>query len=629
MSANIHDVLKKFWGYDNFRPLQQEIIESAIAQIDALALLPTGGGKSICFQVPALAQEGMCIVVSPLIALMNDQVQNLKSRDIPAIAITSLMSQREIDIALDNAVFGKYKFLYVSPERLQTEMFQLRIEKMKINLLAIDESHCISQWGYDFRPSYLNISELREQIPKVPVLALTATATPEVVVDIQEKLGIDRSNVFAKSFERKNLAYIVRKEEDKLGRLMKIIGKVGGSGIVYVRSRRRTEQIAKELQTRNIVVECYHAGLSGEIRSLRQSSWIKGEIQIIVATNAFGMGIDKPDVRWVVHFDLPDTLEAYFQEAGRAGRDEEKAFGILLYEQKDISELERKTKIAFPDKELIKRVYKALGSYYQLADGSGKGESYSFDLKAFTKRYNFSYLETFNAFKILEQQGLLTLSEAIYQPSRIRFQLDKSTFYNLEIKEKETGDFLRLLLRSYSGLLDNYVTINEYELSKRAKMSVYNLKQKLSALDKRRLIDYQPTTDKPMLTFVVEKLPAKNLVISKENYEWRKDRAIEKMHQMIGYVLGDHCRSKFLLGYFGEVNAPDCGVCDYCLSKKSNNESFQIIGDRILVLLSKGDLSVEEVFAFAKTSDEKVIQALEWLEEVNKIEISNEIVSRT
>lgn len=600
-----------------------------MAKNDALALLPTGGGKSICFQIPALAQEGLCVVISPLIALMNDQVQNLKSRGIPAVAITSFMNQREIDIALDNAVFGKYKFLYVSPERLQTEMFQMRIEKMKINLLAIDESHCISQWGYDFRPSYLNITELRKQIPKVPVLALTATATPEVVVDIQEKLGFNKRNVFSKSFERKNLAYIVRKEEDKLGRLMKTISKVGGSGVVYVRSRRKTEQIAKELQSRNIVAECYHAGLSGEIRGLRQASWIKGEIQVIVATNAFGMGIDKPDVRWVVHFDLPDTLEAYFQEAGRAGRDEKKAFGILLYEDKDINELERKVRVSFPDKALIKRVYKALGSYFQLADGGGKNESYSFDLKHFCKRFNFNYLESFNAFKILEQQGLLTLSDAIYHPPKIRFLLDKSTFYNLEIKEKETGEFLRLLLRSYSGLLDNYVNINEFELARRSKMSVYDLKQKLTALQKRSLIEYHPTSDKPMLTFIEEKLPIKNLVISKENYEWRKERAIEKMQQMIGYVLGDHCRSKFLLGYFGQKDASNCGVCDDCLSKKSKDQSVEIIAERILVLLSKGDLTVEEVFTFAKATDSKVIQALEWLVELNKIEITNELVSKS
>jgi len=628
MPSQIHSILKKYWGYSSFRPLQEEIIQSALDQKDCLALLPTGGGKSICFQVPAIAQDGMCIVVSPLIALMKDQVANLQERNIAAIAITSAMRQREIDIALDNCVVGKYKFLYVSPERLQTDMFMARVHKMNINLLAIDESHCISQWGYDFRPAYLNIAELRNTLLRVPVMALTATATPEVVEDIQDKLRFKKKQVFAKSFERKNLAYFVRKEEDKLGRLVRLIQKTGGSGIVYVRSRKGTEYIARELQARNIVADAYHAGLSGEIRDIRQAAWVKGQIQVIAATNAFGMGIDKPDVRWVVHFDLPDTLEAYFQEAGRAGRDEKDAFAIILFEDKDIEDLKQKHKVSFPEKAFIKRVYKALGNYLRLADGAGKEEVFPFALKSFCKRYNLNPLEAFNALKILEQEGLIALSDAIKHPARVMFLLDKKSFYQLEVKDSKTSSVLQTLLRSYSGLLSGYVRIDEFVIAKRLGIKRSELVKLLSSYANKSIIDYIPASDEPLLTFTQEKIPIQNLIISKENYEWRKERAFEKMNRMVDYVLGGHCRSAYLLDYFGQIDAPSCGICDYCRVENPKQASVDEVGIKILALLDKSELMVDEVFEMVHSREDLIIQALEWLEETEQIEITEDQVRR-
>ena len=628
MDSKIHEILKKYWGYSSFRPLQEEIIQAALNKQDALALLPTGGGKSICFQIPAIVNEGMCLVVSPLIALMKDQVLNLQSRNIAAIAITSGMRQREIDIALDNCVFGRYKFLYVSPERLASEMFLARVVKMNINLLAIDESHCISQWGYDFRPSYLKIAELRSSIPKVPVMALTATATSEVVEDIQEKLEFKKKLVFAKSFERKNLVYLVQKEEDKLGRLLKLVAKTGGSGIVYVRSRKRTENIANELQSRNIVAEAYHAGLSSEIRDIRQTAWIKGQVQIIVATNAFGMGIDKPDVSWVVHIDLPDTIEAYFQEAGRAGRDEKRAYAVVLHDNNDLEELKRKLKISYPEKSFIRRVYKALGNFYKLADHAGKGEVFPFDLKSFSKRYTFNFLETFSALRILENDGVIALSDAIRQPSRLMFLLDKKSFYNLEVNESKSVKLLQVLLRSYSGLLDNYVIIDESVLAKRMKVTRSEIIKQLNSFAKRNMIDYVAASDIPQLTFVMEKLPVKNLIISKENYDWRKARAYDKMNEMLDYILSDRCRSAFLLQYFGEKDVPICGVCDYCRQQNPDRATIDHLSFRIMALLEKQNYLVNEIFEFVSGREDLLIQALDWLEETQKIEIIGDQVQR-
>lgn len=422
---NIHNILAKYWGYHSFRPLQEEIITSVLQGNDTLALLPTGGGKSVCFQVPALVQEGVCIVISPLIALMKDQVDNLQKKGISAIAITSAMHKREIDIAFDNCVYGNIKFLYLSPERLITPIAQARIQKMKVSLIAVDEAHCISQWGYDFRPSYLEIAKLRELQPKVPVLALTATATPEVVKDIQEKLRFKKANVLQKSFERKNLAYVVIGEEDKLSRLLKVVNNVGGTGVVYVRNRKKTQEVAAFLQKNKIPADFYHAGLTPGERSQKQDSWIKNKTRVIVATNAFGMGIDKPDVRFVVHLDLPDSLEAYFQEAGRAGRDEGKAYAVMLYNEADINDLKSNVEMSFPSVEEIRQTYQALANYYQLAVGSGEGAAFDFDISELCRNYKLEPVTVFNSIRFLEKEGYISATEAVYQPSRINFTLNK------------------------------------------------------------------------------------------------------------------------------------------------------------------------------------------------------------
>ncbi|MFT6148003.1 MAG: ATP-dependent DNA helicase RecQ, partial [Saprospiraceae bacterium] len=443
------EVLKKFWGFDNFRSMQLEIIKSVLDGKDTLALLPTGGGKSICFQIPALCQEGICIVVSPLIALMKDQVHNLNKRGIPAVAIYSGMHYREIDRVFDNCAYGKIKFLYLSPERLMTDLAQERIKKMNVNLIAIDEAHCISQWGYDFRPPYLEIAKIRILHPKVPFLALTATATPEVVTDIQERLEFKTENVFQKSFRRDNLAYVVLNDEGKLEKMLSILQKVKGSSVVYVRNRKKTKEAAQFLQLNNIYADFYHAGLTNDVRSKKQDAWINNQTRVMVSTNAFGMGIDKPDVRTVIHLTLPDSLEAYFQEAGRAGRDGNRAFSILLYSETDKVELERQFEQSYPAFSEIKQVYRALGSYFQLAIGSGLGESFDFDLIEFCRHYKFKVVETFNALKILMHEGWLFMTEAVYVPSSLMVKATKEDLYDYKLRNKGFENLITTILRTY------------------------------------------------------------------------------------------------------------------------------------------------------------------------------------
>ena len=476
----IHEILEKYWGYRSFRPSQEEIINSVLNGTDALALLPTGGGKSICFQVPGLAMDGICVVVSPLIALMKDQVENLTKKGIKAIAITSAMHKREIDIALDNCVHGNVKFLYLSPERLETEIVKVRLQKMNVNLIAIDESHCISQWGYDFRPSYLKIELLREILPKVPFLALTATATKEVVVDIQEKLRFKKKNVIQQSFERKNIAYILLNEEDKLARLLKIAQKVSGSGIVYVRNRKKTQDIANYLRSNKISADFYHAGLDSKTRDIKQSEWVNNKTRVIVCTNAFGMGIDKPDVRFVVHIDLPDSLEAYFQEAGRAGRDEQKAFAILLYNNGDKIELNRNVENSFPEMDAIRQTYQALANYYQIPSGSGLGTTFSFDISAFCDNYKLQAITVFNSLKFIEREGYILLSDAFFQAARLKLEVSRDDLYKFQISNPAFDVFIKLLLRNYAGLFDNFEKINEYDLAKKLKLKQNEVIKKLN-----------------------------------------------------------------------------------------------------------------------------------------------------
>jgi len=614
----IHEILEKYWGYRSFRPSQEEIINSVLNGTDALALLPTGGGKSICFQVPGLARDGLCVVVSPLIALMKDQVENLTKKGIKAIAITSAMHKREIDIALDNCVHGNVKFLYLSPERLETEIVKVRLQKMNVNLIAIDESHCISQWGYDFRPSYLKIELLRELLPKVPFLALTATATKEVVVDIQEKLRFKKKNVIQQSFERKNIAYILLNEEDKLARLLKIAQKVSGSGIVYVRNRKKTQDIANYLRSNKISADFYHAGLDSKTRDIKQSEWVNNKTRVIVCTNAFGMGIDKPDVRFVVHIDLPDSLEAYFQEAGRAGRDEQKAFAILLYNNGDKIELNRNVENSFPEMDAIRQTYQALANYYQIPSGSGLGTTFSFDISAFCDNYKLQAITVFNSLKFIEREGYILLSDAFFQAARLKLEISRDDLYKFQISNPAFDVFIKLLLRNYAGLFDNFEKINEYDLAKKLKLKQTEVIKKLNLLHQQKIITYSPQTELPQLTFTMPRVDAKDLSLSKENFSSLKKRAIERMDAVLNYTESTHkCRSQLLLAYFGEIETSSCGQCDICLEQKRKvlySDEFDTISIQIKQLLSLHPMELKMlVNSITNMHEDKIIHTIQWM----------------
>ena len=625
---DIHQILIKYWGHKAFRPLQEDIINSVLAGNDTLALLPTGGGKSICFQVPALAKEGICIVISPLIALMKDQVENLVKRGIKATAIFSGMTAREIDIALDNCVYGDYKFLYVSPERIETELFKARIEKMNVNLFAIDESHCISQWGYDFRPSYLNIVKLREYKPNVPFLALTATATSDVVKDIQDKLQFKKENVLQKSFERKNIAYVVIYEEDKLKRLLKILSKIKGTSIVYVGTRKKTKDIAQFLVRNGVSADYYHAGLTNQERSTKQNNWISNQTRVIVSTNAFGMGIDKPDVRSVVHLDLPNSLEAYFQEAGRAGRDEEKAYAVLLIEQADRLELEKQIINSFPDIETIKTVYQALANYFQIPIGSALNESYFFDINAFSTQYNLPVFTVFNCLKFLEKEGYILLSEAHYNPSRIKIELNKNELYEFQVKNPNIDVFIKTILRSHTGLFEEFVKIDEFDLAKKLQTTRDKVEKVLDYLLHLHIISYTKQTNLPQITYLTPRLESTTLYISKEHYSERKKVAITKMESVIYYAYSKHkCRSQILLGYFGENDSYRCGVCDVCLERNKlelSDIEFSTVSDQIKKILAEQHLTINAlVNKITGVREDKVIKVIQWLTENDKIIYNN------
>lgn len=567
-----NEVLQKYWGFSSFRFPQQDIIESILAGKDTLALLPTGGGKSICFQIPALILEGTCLVISPLISLMKDQVQNLKKRNIKASAVVSGMRENEIETVLENCKAGKIKILYVSPERLQSEIFKERLLHVKISFIAVDEAHCISQWGYDFRPPYLKIADFRTLYHNLPVMALTATATPNVVIDIQEKLQFKKPNVFSKSFSRSNLAYQVYFEENKWKKLIDVLHENKGSGIVYTRSRKLTEEIAKYLNKAKISADYYHAGLSAQDRDIKQKNWVFGKTRIICATNAFGMGIDKPDVRLVIHMNIPDNLESYFQEAGRGGRDEKFAKAITLFENADISILQDRANQAFPPKPFIKSVYTALGNYFQLPNGSGKEASFEFDIEAFTKRYNFKMVEAYNALKILEKDEYIALTDFLEFKSRLNILVPYRDFYELQLKNKKMEFFLKTLLRNYPGLFDQFVKINENKLAKTLGSTTKNVEEMLHYLHKTKVVDYAKASNKPQIIYTQERIAIENVTISKANYETRKEVHLKRVEAMVNFLTNNKvCRSRQLLAYFGEKNDEDCKVCDVCLKKYSKH----------------------------------------------------------
>ncbi|MBP7184234.1 MAG: RecQ family ATP-dependent DNA helicase [Saprospiraceae bacterium] len=590
-----HAVLKKYWGFSEFRPLQYEIIESVLSEKDTLALLPTGGGKSICFQVPALCKEGICIVISPLIALMKDQVENLKKKGIRAEAIYSGMSYREIDIILDNAVFGGLKFLYLSPERLLNDVFLTRFPKMHVNLIAVDEAHCISQWGYDFRPSYLDIAQIKPFQPNVPILALTATATDEVVKDIQHKLDFKIENVFKKSFERSNLRYVVLYNEAKENKLVEILSKVHGSTIIYVRNRRKTKELAHWLHSRSISVGSYHAGMSLEERGKIQELWIKNKIRVIVSTNAFGMGIDKPDVRLVIHIDLPDSPEAYFQEAGRAGRDEKNALAIVLFDQKDINDLKSNISSSFPSFEDIKSVYTCIFNFYQIPIGSGKGVEEKIDLVNLSTKYHLSSQLINNVLKILEKNEWWFTNDAFKNPAKIYISASKEQLYDAQLKSKEIDLLIKALVRAIPGIFQQYSVIPVNQITHSLKITEGQLFQMLTALEKLNLIEFSKPNSDSTITFLKERVPTENLTIDHEKYQFLKSKAIYRADVMINYVLSDVCRSNYLVKYFGEKPTKTCGICDVCLRNKPITLTEEEMLEQILTKVKSKKFTIQNL----------------------------------
>ena len=618
------EILQQYWGYDAFRPLQEEIIQSVLDGKDTLALLPTGGGKSICFQVPVLCMEGVCLVISPLIALMKDQVAHLQKRNIPAVAIYSGMRYQDIDRELDNCIYGKTKFLYLSPERLLSDLAQQRIAQMNMNLIAVDEAHAISQWGYDFRPPYLEIAKIRELHPKVPVIALTATATKEVIIDIQEKLEFPQENVFQKSFERSNLAYVVLKEANKMKNLTNILQKVSGTSIVYTRNRKRTKEIAQYLQRQKISADFYHAGLTPEQRSVKQDAWVDNKTRVIVSTNAFGMGIDKSDVRTVIHLDLPDSLEAYFQEAGRAGRDEQKAYAVLLYGPEDKIRLENTYKNAFPSLLSIRQVYRALGSYLQLAIGGGIGKSYDFDIADFTKNFQLEILKTYNSLKLLSQAGWLVLSESVFIPSTLYIKVNRETLYDYQLRNKKMDRIIKKILQAYQGVFNGPVRIKESQLAYFLRMPEKEMLLALKKLQADGILQYISQKDQPQIVFLKERVAAENLTIDLKLFKFRKERYYKSIQAAIKYAEQNRCRNKQLLAYFGDKAPTLCGQCDVCTGRNEadiDEEAYERYKIKIQQVLKKEPLSITAIQdSFAPKRKEIVLTTLRYLLEEGFLE---------
>jgi len=621
------EILLKYWGYQQFRPLQKEIIHSVAAGKDTLGLMPTGGGKSITFQVFSLSTEGMCLVVTPLIALINDQVDNLRSKGIKALAIYSGMSPREIEIACNNAVYGDYKFLYVSPERLLSPNFLEYLVRFKLNLITVDEAHCISQWGYDFRPSYLQIAEIRKFFPKVPVLALTATATMDVVDDIQDKLLFPQKNLLKKSFVRENLTYLVRQKEDKLGYLAETVSKSKGSGIIYVRSRKKCREIAEMLSLQGVIADFYHAGLDSALRKEKQNRWMKGESRVMVATNAFGMGIDKPDVRFVLHPDLPDSLEAYFQEAGRAGRDGERAVALMICNGTDKRRLHKMVSDAFPEQERIRAVYQCLCDYLQIAVGTGKNGFYTFQPEDFARKFNFPFTTVYHSLKLMEREGFLEYTDDPENSSRLYFLAHRDELYRTETGSKSLELLIGMLLRSYTGLFNDYVRIDETLLARRLEMTADELYQNLKSLSQQKIVHYIPKREAPVLQLLTERLSPERIRISAPNYHDRKVNYQKRVDAVIEYAKSeDICRSTQLLAYFGEPGSKFCRQCDVCKGEHQSgisNAEFAEIYQRVIELLGEGAKEVRELYGTGEGSEKGTVRVVRWLMDQGIIELNN------
>ena len=618
-----HEVLKKHWGFDDFRSSQLDVIHSILEGNDTLVLLPTGGGKSICYQVPAMMMEGICIVISPLIALMNDQIENLKAKNIKAVAITSGLTFSEQDVALDNCIYGNYKFLYLSPERLENEMVKSRLQKMTINLVAVDESHCISQWGYQFRPSYLRIATIR-QTTNAPIVALTATATKTVVEDIQEKLAFRAKHVIKSSFYRDELSYVVLNHEDKDQKIIQVLNKVKGSSIIYCKTRKETKRVHLLLKEHGISSQFYHGGLDYVERLSKQKQWVLNHIRVMVATNAFGMGIDKPDVRLVIHNHLPHNLESYFQEAGRAARDKKLGYAILICNAQDTNNLITDIEKNHPKMEDVRHVYQQLANHLGLATGSGQFSEFIFELATFCEKYNLDYLKTFTILKLLEREELIKLNEAVNMPSRVFIKLSHTDLYKFQIANKSFDGLLKIMLRSYGTLFESYTKIQESIIAKRAQLSTDEVKEKLNKLNALDIIKYIPQNSHPKLIFLKERLDVKQLNLSKESIEKRRDIEKEKAHSVIDYVKNQHqCRSTLLINYFGEKNHSRCGKCDVCLQRKKltvSNLEFDKISNQIQNLLQKNALSVDDIIMqLVDFREDKIVEVLQFLSDNNQI----------
>ena len=627
------EILLKYWGHSSFREKQEDIINNIIEGKDTLALLPTGGGKSICFQIPSLMQEGICIVISPLISLMKDQVENIKNRGIKAIAITSEMRYKEIDIALTNCIFGGYKFLYLSPEKLQNDLVKSKISEMNVNLIAVDEAHCISEWGHNFRPSYRNISELRLIHPKAPLLALTATATSEVATDIQHNLEFKEKNLIQSSFTRKNLSYIVIKEEDKKKKLVSILNKINGSAIVYVKSRKECQHTCKLLTENNISANFYHAGVSMEERNKRQSSWKNSETRVMVATNAFGMGIDKSDVRIVIHTHIPSTTESYFQETGRAGRDEKEAYAVLLYNNSDEKYLKEFVELHFPTIVEIKDCYQNLANYFHLAIHNGEEENFDFDLGEFSRKYKINSLKTYNILKYLEKENYLKLSNVYNNYSKIHIKTNSNELYDFQMANSYFDPYIKLLLRSYSGLFDDFVNINESTIAARLNTTESNINDILIRLEKLEILQYSPKKHATQITYIQNRVENKYLNISEKKLQDRKNSELKRMNFILNYCnQTTNCRTKILLHYFGEEQTLNCGKCDICRERNklelSDNE-FESIRKKVLKITEEKTSSISDICKIIKNvNEDKVLKVITFLMENNELKTEGNKILR-
>ena len=617
------ETLARYWGFTSFRPLQEEIIESVISGTDVVGLLPTGGGKSVTYQVPPVAGDGLCLVITPLIALMKDQVARLKSMNIKAMAIHSGMTREEVEISLDNCLYGDYRLLYVSPERLQTPLFRARLPRFNFSLVAVDEAHCISQWGYDFRPSYLHIAEIRDMMnEEVPFLALTATATPRVVDDIVSRLKLKNPKVLRTSFRRPNITYMVREVEDKNTYVIRSLKKEQGSGIIYVSSRKRAKEVAEMLVANNIKSDFYHAGLPQEMRDRKQTSWSTGETRVIVATNAFGMGIDKADVRFVIHWDCPDSIEAYYQESGRAGRDGKPSFSVLLWSQDEKRKLADSVRIKFPPVERIKDIYDAIGNFYQLPVGSGKNSVHDFDLWKFVTAFRFSVTETYNSLNFLQKEGYLEFTDEINNPSRVHFVVSRDDLYKFQVANEEYDRFIKLLLRTYSGMFSDFVPVNEETLAARSGLTREAIYQYLLRLSSQGIIHFIPGKKSPLVIFTEERLDRSHLRISPELYLKVKENYVERIAGITGYAENKtRCRPAFLTAYFGEETGR-CGMCDTCLERNElelSKYEFDMVIEKIKELLAEKPLRPDELEALADLPREKSVRVIRWLLDHEKL----------